>query len=278
MTELYAEVNGIKICYEIYGKGHPLILVHGWGGSKEGWFVHIDALSKHFKVITFDNRGSGKSDHPNIPYTMNMYADDIHELLKFLNIEKTHVLGVSLGGMIVLNFILKYPEQVNKLVLINTWPGFPNEQGPEMYKEGKIAYNKELEDDPLNTFLKYAKSGFSREFWKKMAENPKRKFFDLWSVEDLVERDLNNRYSLQDNENAAHAVKGHNVLDRLHEIKNKTLILCGEKDRIATVSVNKQMHERISNSILKVIKDTRHSLPLEKTPEVNQILVDFLKE
>ncbi|MFX1312101.1 MAG: alpha/beta fold hydrolase [Promethearchaeota archaeon] len=278
MTELFAEVNGIKICYEVHGEGTPLILIHGWGGSKEEWFAHIDALSKHFKVITLDNRGAGKSDHPNIPYTMDMYADDINGLLKFLNIEKTHVLGVSLGGMIVLNFALKYPERVNKLVLINTWPGFPNEQGPEMYKEGKIKYFEDLEKDPLNTFLKSAKANFSRDFWKMMAENPKKKFFGLWSVEDLVERDLKNRYSPQDNENAGNAVKGHNVLDRLHEIKNATLILCGAKDRIAPVSVNEQMHEIISNSILKVIKDARHSLPLEKTPEVNQILVDFLKE
>ena len=278
MTELFADVNGIKICYEIHGEGHPLILVHGWGGTKEGWLVHIDALSKHFKVITLDNRGAGKSDHPNIPYTMDMYTDDINGLLEFLNIEKTHVVGSSLGGMIVLNFILKYPERVNKLVLINTWPGFPNEQGPEMYKENKITYFEELEKDPLNTFIKSAKSSFSREFWKMMAEDPKRKFFDLWSVEELIERELKNRYTPQDNENAANAVKGHNVSDRLDEIKSETLILCGAKDRIAPVSVNEKMHEKISNSTLRVIKDARHNLPLEKTPEVNQILVDFLKK
>lgn len=278
MTELFADVNGIKICYEIHGEGHPLILVHGWGGTKEGWLVHIDALSKHFKVITLDNRGAGKSDHPNIPYTMDMYTDDINGLLEFLNIEKTHIVGSSLGGMIVLNFILKYPERVNKLVLINTWPGFPNEQGPEMYKENKITYFEELEKDPLNTFIKSAKSSFSREFWKMMAEDPKRKFFDLWSVEELIERELKNRYTPQDNENAANAVKGHNVSDRLDEIKSETLILCGAKDRIAPVSVNEKMHEKISNSTLRVIKDARHNLPLEKTPEVNQILVDFLKK
>jgi len=278
MTELFAEVNGIRICYEMHGEGNPLILVHGWGGTKEGWFVHIDALSKHFRVITFDNRGAGKSDHPNIPYTMDMYADDIYGLLEFLKIEKTHIIGASLGGMIVLNFILKYPDKVNKVVLMNTWPGFPNEQGPEIYKESKITYYKELEKDPLNTFLKSTKSSFSREFWKKMVENPKRKFFDLWSVEDLIERDLKSQYTPQDNENAAYAVKGHNVQDRLHEIKSETLILCGAKDRIAPLSVNKKMLEKIPNSTLKVIEDARHSLPLEKTPEVNNILVDFLKK
>ena len=176
MTELFAEVNGINICYEIHGDGYPVILVHGWGCTKDEWFVHIDALAKLFKLITFDNRGAGKSDKPNTPYTMDMYADDINGLLEFLKIEKAHVIGLSLGGMIVQNFILKYPERVNKLVLINTWPGFPDPKGPEMYKEGKITYFQELKKDPLKTFLKSAKGGFSRDFWKMMAENPKRNF------------------------------------------------------------------------------------------------------
>lgn len=207
-----------------------------------------------------------------------MYADDINGLLEFLKIEKAHVIGLSLGGMIVQNFIFKYPERVNKLVLINTWPGFPDPKGPEMYKEGKITYFQELKKDPLKTFLKSAKGGFSRDFWKMMAENPKRKFHGLWSVEDIIERDLKYPYTPQDNNNAANAVIGHNTLDRLHKIKSKTLILCGAKDRIAPLYINQQMHERIPDSILKVIKDARHSLPLEKTPEVHKILVDFLKK
>ena len=278
MTELYAEVNGIKICYEIHGEGEPIILVHGWGGSKEDWFIQVKALSKYFKVIIFDNRGAGKSSRPNYPYTMDMYADDINDLLKFLNIEKTHLLGESLGGMIALNFILKYPELVNKFILINSWPGFPNEQGPEMYSKGKIAYFQELKKDPLNAFLKSAKASYSREFFKLMQQNPKKKFFDLWSVEDLVNIDLTNPPTPGDNINAANAVKGHNVTDRLHEIKSETLIICGEKDRIATLSVQKKIHEQISNSIFQVIKDARHGVSKERALEVNKAIIDFLQK
>ncbi|MFX1501165.1 MAG: alpha/beta fold hydrolase [Promethearchaeota archaeon] len=278
MTELYAEVNEIKICYEVHGEGEPIILVHGWGGSKDGWFVQVGALSKYFKVIIFDNRGAGKSSKPNYPYTMDMYADDIYGLLKFLNIEKTHLLGESLGGMIALNFILKYPEQVNKFILINSWPGFPNEQGPEMYSKGKIEYYEELNKDPLNAFLKGAKASYSREFFKMMQQNPKKKFFGLWSVEDLVNIDLANPSTPEDNNNAANAVKGHNVTDRLHEIKSETLLICGEKDRIATLSVQRKIHEQIPNSIFKVIKDARHAVSKEKAPEVNETIINFLKK
>jgi pimeloyl-ACP methyl ester carboxylesterase len=278
MTELYAEVNGIKICYEMHGEGEPIILVHGWGGSKDGWFVQVDALSEYFKVVIFDNRGAGKSSKPNYPYTMDMYADDIHGLLEFLNIKKTHLLGESLGGMIALNFILKYPEQVNKFILINSWPGFPNEQGPDMYSKGKTEYYEELKKDPLNAFLKGAKASYSREFFKMMQNDPKKKFFGLWSVEDLVNIDLANPSTPEDNNNAANAVKGHNVTDRLHEIKSETLLICGEKDRIATLSVQRKIHEQIPNSAFKVIKDARHAVSKEKAPEVNENIINFLKK
>lgn len=276
MTEQYAEVNEIKICYEIHGEGEPLLLVHGWGGSKEGWFVQVNALSKYFKVIIFDNRGAGKSSRPNYPYTMDMYADDIDSLLDFLNIERTHLLGESLGGMIALNFILKYPNRVNKFILINSWPGFPNEQGPDIYSKGKIAYFEELQKDPLNAFLNAAKASYSREFFKMMKENPKKKFHGIWSVEDLVNIDLAKPLTPEDNKNAADAVKGHNVTDRLHEIKIPTLLICGEKDRIATLSVQSKMHELIPNSRFKVIRDARHGVSKEKAPEVNEIIENFL--
>ncbi|GAG71998.1 unnamed protein product, partial [marine sediment metagenome] len=96
---VYAEINDIKLFYEIIGEGYPVILVHGFGGNRTEWFVQVPPLSEKFKVIIFDNRGSGKSDRPNIPYTMEMFADDIAGLLDYLNIDKAHIIGVSLGGM-----------------------------------------------------------------------------------------------------------------------------------------------------------------------------------
>ncbi len=278
MTELYAKVNGIKISYEIYGKGYPVILVHGYGGSKKGWFIQIPALLKEFKVIAFDNRGSGKSDHPDYPYTMEMYSDDINGLMDFLKIEKAHVMGVSLGGMIVQNFILKYPERVNKLVLMNTFPGFPNTQGLELYRASKVQYYEDLKKNPLKTFLNSARGGYSREFRKMMEVDPKRKFYGLWSLEDLINNDLADPMTPQDINNAAAAIAKHNVTDRLHEIRSKTLVLCGEKDRLASVSINKLIHEKIPNSVFKIIMGAGHGSNLEKAPEVNKIILDFLKE
>ena len=89
----YADVNGIKIFYEIHGEGQPLFLVHGFGASRLVWIAQIKPLSEHFKVITFDNRGAGKSDRPDEPYTMDTFADDLKGLMDHLEIEKAHVVG-----------------------------------------------------------------------------------------------------------------------------------------------------------------------------------------
>jgi len=274
----FAEVNGIKICYEMHGDGYPIILVEGYGAKKEGWIAQIGPLSEHFKVITLDNRGSGKSDRPNYPYTMEMFADDIKGLIDFLGLKKAHIVGKSLAGMIVQVFALKYPEYVNKLVLLNTSTGYPSDQGPEMYKRAKIDEYYAILKDPVKYFFEDIKAGFSREFRKLIQEDPKRKFHGLWSAEDLIKESTIDPTTPQDIGNQANALKGFHSLEKLYKIKSETLILGAEKDRIMSVYNQQQMHERIPNSTLKIIENTRHSSNLEKAPEVNQILIDFLKD
>ena len=281
MTDLFAKVNGIRICYDIHGEKYPIILVHGFGDKKEHWLAQVGALSKHFKVIRFDNRGCGKSDRPDGPYSMELYADDINALMDYLGIKKAHIVGHSLGGMIVQNFVLKYPHRANKVILINTLsgitlPGVPNEKGLEMYRTGAITRLKEFIEDPLNKYLQHSKSGFSRPFWKLMIENPKRKFHGLWSVEDLVQIKLNNLTTIKDIEHQMEALKTHNVYEKLPTIKNEVLILAAEKDKSCTPIMNQKTHEFIPNSKLIIIKKASHQSLLEKAPEVNQVIIDFL--
>ncbi|MFX1257469.1 MAG: alpha/beta fold hydrolase [Promethearchaeota archaeon] len=276
MPELFADGNGIKICYEIYGDGYPVILIHGFGTIKENWMCQIGALSEKFKVIIFDNRGAGKSDRPNIPYTMDMYVEDTKALMDVLKIDKAHIVGWSLGGMIVQNFILKYPELVNKVVLINTFSGFPNEQGLIMYKNGLIERYYAILKDPVKAFFDHSSHKFTRKFRNKMLEDPRKKFYGLFSAEDLINKNSTNLATPQDIKNGANAIAKHNVIDRLHMIKNETLILTADKDRISPKVANEEIHKRIKNSILKVINNARHDSPFEKAPEVNQAIVEFL--
>ncbi|MBZ0200360.1 MAG: alpha/beta hydrolase, partial [Ignavibacteriaceae bacterium] len=117
----YFEIQNAKIAYTIYGQGDPIILCMGYGGNMDLWDEHfIDLLKQKFKVIVFDYRGMGYSTNSDSTFTINTLADDINELCQFLNIDKAHILGWSMGGYVAQTFAINYPEKVNKLVLYAT--------------------------------------------------------------------------------------------------------------------------------------------------------------
>jgi len=274
----FADVNGIKISYEIQGEGDPVILVHGFGVKKEVWMCQYGPLSEKFKVIRFDNRGAGESDHPDELFTMEMLAGDIRGLMDALNLEKAHVVAWSLGGMFAQHFAIKYPERLNKLVLINTLPNWPggDEAGIKMYVDSQLASIKAYQEDPINAFFERAPMGYSRKFKKEMQEDTRKKFHGLFSVEDYVQMKTTNIPTPKDIENQANALKYHDVIDKLHLIKSETLIITADKDRQTPMSRNQLIHEKIPNSKLVVIAGAGHDSPLEKAPEINKHIIDFL--
>ncbi len=282
MTELFADVNDIKICYDILGEGEPVVLIHGFSDRKEHWRAQIGDLSRYFKVIRIDNRGAGKSDRPDGTYSMEIYANDIKGLLDHLDIEKTHIIGHSLGGIIVQNFVLKYPKKINKIVLINTIagitpPGVPPDQGIEYYRKNAITNLNAMKKDPLNVFIVKAKKSYSREFWKQMKENPKKKFHNIWSVEDLVEEKTLYGPTEKDLIHQVEALKTHNTYDRLQEIKNEVLIIAADKDKTCPKLLNEKIHEFLPNSKFIIISNAGHQSILEYPHIINQHIIKFLK-
>jgi proline-specific peptidase len=278
MAEYYAEVNGIKICYEIKGEGDSVFLIHGFGSKKESWLPQFGPLSKHFKVIRYDNRGSGASDRPDQPYTMELFADDLNGLMNFLKIDKANIVGQSFGGMIAQHFAVNYPKRVKNLILINTIAKAPiNKSGLEVYVNGQAAKYGERLKDPVKSFFDSARDSYTLKFRKMMKEDMKKKFFDLFSAEDLIKDTTVRPATPKDIKNQAHALLTHNILDRLHEIKIKTLIVCASNDKKMPVSGNQQIHEIIPNSKLIVIEKAGHGSPKEKAPEINQNIINFLK-
>lgn len=127
----FIQINDISMYYEIHGEdGSPLMLIQGFGASKIDWFPpYVEKMAAKHRVVIFDNRGVGQTDKPTNPYAMPQFAADTVGLLDALAIEKTHVFGVSMGGMIAQHVALEYPERVLGLVLGCTaagGPGNPN--------------------------------------------------------------------------------------------------------------------------------------------------------
>ncbi|TFG24751.1 MAG: alpha/beta hydrolase [Promethearchaeota archaeon] len=280
MSEHFIYVNGINICYKIHGKedSYPIICVHGFGSKKETWIAQVGDLSKIYRVIIFDLRGAGKSSRPEEPpYTMEMFADDIKGLMDFLKIKKAHIMGRSMGGMIAQNFVLRYPEKVNKLILINTSAGMRNKESIEMFKKAQIERYNLIQSNPEKVFWRDTRLGFHIKFRKQMEADPKKKFYGIWSVEDLIEYIKTNPSRPIDIKNQAHAIKSHSTFERLHQIKNETLLLTASHDKLVPKFFVEQIHQRIPNSIFKVIDKAGHESHYSRAPEVNKLILDFLE-
>jgi 3-oxoadipate enol-lactonase len=113
----------VRIAWERVGSGPPLLLIHGLGYARWGWEPVVEPLSRSFEVLLFDNRGIGESDAPPGPYTCAELAGDAVQVLDEAGVERAHVLGTSLGGMVAQELALAHPERVEKLVLACTTPG-----------------------------------------------------------------------------------------------------------------------------------------------------------
>ena len=272
---LFADIKGLKLCYKLRGEGYPVFFIHGFA-KKEFWIGQVSALSNQFKVIWFDNRGVGASDRPNIPYTMEMLVEDLKGLMDHLNIQTAHLIGHSLGSFIAQNFVLKYPERVKRLILLSTSAGLPDKKGVDIFKNNQIALYEARIADPITGFYTKMKVRFSREFLKMMKSDTTKKFYGIFSAEDLIRSENENLCTPQDIVNHSNALTDHNTLDNLHEITHKTLIIAGEKDRLTPKISSEQVHNQIPNSELKAVSGG-HYFPLENAAEVNQIIIDFLK-
>jgi 3-oxoadipate enol-lactonase len=113
----------VKIAWEEQGSGAPLLLIQGLGYGRWSWAPIVPALAERYRVLWFDNRGIGDSDKPEGPYTAKLMAADALQVLDEAGIERAHVLGASLGGMIAQEVAALAPERVDKLVLCCTTPG-----------------------------------------------------------------------------------------------------------------------------------------------------------
>src|SRR5207302_6620074 len=116
----YADVNGIKLYYEIHGTGHPLILLHGGLGAIEMFGPNLPALAEGHRVIAVDLQGHGRTADVDRPISVETMAEDIAALIKKLGLEKPDVVGYSLGGGVALLVAARHPELVRKLVAVST--------------------------------------------------------------------------------------------------------------------------------------------------------------
>ncbi|ASU35605.1 alpha/beta fold hydrolase [Mucilaginibacter xinganensis] len=147
----YYNIRGIKMYCEIYGKGKPLLLIHGNGGSISAFSKTIPYFAKKYKVIAVDSRAHGKSTDGRDSLSFEMMADDFSALLDTLHIKKSYVIGWSDGGINAILLAMRYPNKVIKFASTgaNLWPD-STALIPSLWKDMRNQYNKD-KDKPRNT-------------------------------------------------------------------------------------------------------------------------------
>jgi 3-oxoadipate enol-lactonase len=116
----HAMVNNLNLYYEIHGGGDPLVVINGLGMDLTESELVTAELAETHKVLVFDNRGAGRTDKPDEPYSIEQMADDTFELMRSVGFQKSNLLGISMGGRIAMELAASHPEMVTKLILTST--------------------------------------------------------------------------------------------------------------------------------------------------------------
>ncbi len=261
-------VNGISMYYEVQGKGVPLVMIQGFAGNHQAWFFQTQVFRKYYKVIIFDNRGIGKSGRPSEPYTIRTMADDVIGLMDYLNIDKAHVLGLSLGGLVAQEIAISYPGRVIKLVLGSTFAGSElNDVHPEMMealgiREGSTDVDiRSIDFRRLMNFM--VSSAFNKRMYRMVLLSLSKRSMKSIDVNGYLEQMA--------------AVTSFTTLDRLHLIKAQTLVIAGTGDRIISPSMSDLLASRIPNARLVKVKGGSHAFFMEMRGRFNKEVLEFLR-
>jgi 3-oxoadipate enol-lactonase len=254
--------NGISMNYTLDGpSGAPVVtLSHSLATTLAMWEPQLTALTARWRVLSYDTRGHGGTDAPKSAYTLDLLAEDARALLGALGIQRTHWVGLSMGGMIGQTLALKAPELFASLALCDTSSRIPPEAKPLWDERIHTAETKGME--PL------VEGTLSRWFTAPYKERGG----------DVVERV---RTMIRSTPPAGYigccqAISGLNLTDRIGAIKAPTLIIVGEEDQGTPVAASRVMHEQIKGSELVILKSAAHLSNMEQPEAFTQALVGFL--
>jgi len=263
-----ARINGIDIAYDVSGGGDPVVLIGGFGMTKEGWAEQVAALAGQFRVITFDNRGVGESTVPSEPFTIDDMAADTAGLLDHLGIDAAHLFGVSMGGLIAQTLLLEYPGRVRKAVLGCTSHGGRHAVQPKPEVMEILAAVTVPGISAEEATRRRLPILFSDRF---MREEPDR-------VEAFLRRSIRYQPTPQGAAGQMRALSFFNVKRRLGEIDRPVLVLTGSDDRMMPPENAGLLVEGIPGAGLHVVQGAGHGFFYERPGEVNRVLIDFFME
>jgi pimeloyl-ACP methyl ester carboxylesterase len=236
------------------GEGDPIVFSHGWTCDRTVWDSQVDLLSKTHKVITYDQRGHGKSSKPENDYSMDTLAMDLYGLLKGLKLDKVTLVGHSMGGFTALSFVRDHPEMVSKLVLVDTSARFSY---PLRFQFWLLSHTNSYEKLNLKMIDMLHADGCEpakQRSLQRVRNTPKNVVLTC-SKEFLTNYD---------------------VRRSTPNIKVPTLILVGGIDKMTPVSYSRFLNHSIEGSQMTIVPGSRHMTMIDNAKEVNAAIEAFL--
>lgn len=266
----FADLGDLKIHYQEFGSGKPLVLIHGYGSSTYSWKDVVEPLAKTNRVIALDLKGFGFSDKPEGDYSRVAQAEVVARFLEKLRIEKAWIAGNSMGGEIAANLAIRHPDKIYGLVLIDS-------AGIRIPGKSSVApwYTTAPVVGPFLTAVALTSDGIVKQGLEKS-------FFD----DSLVTSERVAAYSLplttRSGQAAAIAARRQfsegNIESKLGSISAPTLLIWGRHDEIIPLDSGERMKRLIPGSELVVLEKCGH-VPQEEMPEkVVKLVTEFISE
>jgi pimeloyl-ACP methyl ester carboxylesterase len=249
--------------YEVRGAGRPLLLVAGLAADSAYWVPVVDALAAKYRVILLDNRGSGRTTPLDAATSIGTMADDCVALVRHLELPKVHLVGHSMGGMIVQDCAIRYPDVVDRIVLAATAPV------------------SSARDNALFASWATLFSAIDRALWFRnlffWVFSP-RFFDDAKAVDALVQ--LATAYPFQQSPaalwNQVRAIAAFDATKSLSDIRARTLVLAGTDDLLFPIADGAALAKAIPHATFAPVEGAAHSIPVEFPQEFTRRVVDFL--
>ena len=260
-----ARINGVELAYELRGDGAPFVMIHGAQGDQTMFAGLAEVFAEDYRVLTFDQRGSGLSDKPDMPYSIAMLADDTAALMDHLGISPAHVIGVSMGGTIAQELALRHPDKVQSLVLGCTTAG-----GPKAIRVGGGALASAYSTQPMTAEERgkaLAEAAFSKGY---LAQHPE-------IVASMIESRRQRPIDSSAFARRMKAATDHDTYDRLPQIQCPTLVIAGKDDALIAWENSKLIAERIKDANMIILEPAGHCFWLEQPAQTQNAIASFLE-
>jgi pimeloyl-ACP methyl ester carboxylesterase len=258
----YVNRSGVNSYYETYGQGVPLVFLHSFSANGYIWYFQTFTFARTNQCVVIDERGHGRSDKPQHGYAIKEMAADVIAVLDELKLNRAILVGNSIGGMIVMQLNLDYPERVVGNVIVSSGTNL----GAGMPAEAKAAF----QHNPEAAFGALMEGAIAA---KTKRERPE--ILELMKAQFAVEGNFP-RYVFSAASADPGGVFNWNITSRLKEIRKPTIVFAGEEDQGTPVAVNKLLADNIPIAQLRVVKEVGHFYQLEKPAEFNQELRQFI--